>query len=84
MRPIKVKKPPLMFKDECSTIQDALFKKDLYATLEQCDELWRMYSEGEHCAGWVSVGGYSDAEIYRNIREYFEEWPAGSVDTKYL
>lgn len=84
MRPIRVKKPPLMFQDDCGRIQDALFKKGLYATLDQCDELWRMYSDHEHCAGWVSVGGYSDAEIYKNIRGYLEEWPVGSVDTKYL
>lgn len=84
MRPIKVKKPQLAFPDDCGRIQDALFKKDLYATLEQCDELWRMYSDEEHCAGWVSLGGYSDKEIYENVRDYFEEWPVGSTDTKFI
>jgi hypothetical protein len=84
MKTIRVKKPPIEYKDECGAVQDALIKKGYYATLEQCDEMWRKYSEDEHCAGWVTVGSYTDAEIYKYLRSYFEEWPVGSVDTKYI
>lgn len=84
MRTIRVKKPALMFQDDCGRIQDALIKKGYYATLEQCDEMWRMYSDLEHCAGWVTPGGHSDAEIYKAVRPYFDEWPVGSVDSRYI
>ena len=81
---IRIKKEKLIYTEDCKRIQNALMNKEIYATLEQCDELWRMYSEDNWCAGWVSMEGTSDQEIYSNLRQYFEEWPEGSVDTRYI
>jgi hypothetical protein len=83
MRTIRVKKCKVLHHEDCSKIQNILFNKGLYATLEQCDELWRMYSE-TWAAGWLSLGGLSDKEIYDCIKNNIEEWPEGSVDTRYI
>jgi hypothetical protein len=84
MRPIRLKKPPIDYPDECSRLQDALINKGYYATVEQVDELWRMYSEDHHCAGWVTMGKMSNEELYKAVREYFDAQPDSGTDTRYL
>jgi hypothetical protein len=84
MRPIKVKKPPIEYPDDCSRLQDALINKGYYATVEQADELWHMYSEDHHCAGWVTMTGMSNEELYKAVREYFEPQQDSGADARYI
>lgn len=79
MRMIRIKKPEPCFSDDCRRIQNILMDRGFYASLEQCDEMWRMYSEDEACAGWLGLEGAKDAEIYEKVRPYFEEYPQGST-----
>ena len=84
MRPIKIIKPQTEHLEDCKRIQDILINKGFYATLEQCEELWHMYSEDEWCAGWLVMKGADDEEIYRYVRKYFTEGPDSGTDARYL
>lgn len=70
---IKVKKYVSSCRKEGSRhIQSILIDKGFYATLEQCVELWEMYSESSFASGWVDFGGYTTEEIYNSIKPFFE------------
>jgi hypothetical protein len=42
-----------------------------YATIDQCEELWEMYSD-EYAAGWL-IFPEDNADIYEYIKDYIEE-----------
>lgn len=73
LRTITIKQDPLedYMVDDCQLIQSILIDKGFYATLEQCQLLWKMHSEC-YGAGWLSL--YEDKEsIYDAVRVYFHE-----------
>jgi hypothetical protein len=59
-------------KEDSKQVQSILFDKGFYATLEQCIELWEMYSENNYASGWVDLGGYTTEEIFNSIKPFFE------------
>jgi hypothetical protein len=83
MKTIRVKKNKVLFQVDCNRIQNVLFNKGLYATLEQCEELWSLYSEFS-ASGWLPLDGKSDQDIYECVKSNIEEFPEGSVDTRYM
>lgn len=84
MRTIKVKSEKIQYPEDCRKIQDALFDRGLYSTLEQCQQLWELYSEDHFAAGWIEMKGYEKNDIYNAVKEYIEEGPEGSVDSRYF
>ena len=59
-----------IYRDDCNRIQTVLLDRGLYATLEQCAELWGLASE-DMCAGWL-VLPENNADIYEDIKRYIE------------
>ena len=59
------------FVDDCNRIQQVLMEHGYYATIDQCEELWEMYSE-EYAAGWLSLPEDSK-DIYEYVKDYIEE-----------
>jgi len=51
-------------------IQEILKEKGYEATLYQCEELWRGYSQ-DICAGWMYVGDNAE-DVFENISSYIE------------
>jgi hypothetical protein len=85
MRPIRVKGfYGIRHPEDCKRIQDILINKGLYATLEQCQQLWETYSEDHWCAGWLVLEGSTNDDIYNAVKEYIEEGPDSGMDTRYL
>lgn len=69
---IKIKKTNPFYLQDCQRIQNALIDKGLYATFDQCDQLWRLYSEDYYSAGWVSMSDMTNQEICDAVRNYYE------------
>jgi len=71
---IKVKNPFTkhvdLYREDCSRIQSVLLDHGLYATLEQCCELWELASE-DMCAGWLGLPEKNE-DIYVEIKHYIE------------
>ena len=84
VRRIRIKKEKFRFLKDVQRIQLILIDKGFFSTLEECDELWRMYSEDHYCAGWVSMDGSSDQEIYDCVRPYFDPIDNPPLDTKFI
>jgi hypothetical protein len=80
-RRIRVKKQKLQFLEDIQKIQQALVDKGFFATYEECDELWRMYSEEHWCAGWVVMNSLTTQEIFDAVRPYFDPIENFAVDT---
>ena len=73
LKTIKIKQDPIedYMIDDCQLLQSILIDKGFYATLEQCQLLWKMHSEC-YGAGWLTL--YQDKKsIYDAIRVYFHE-----------
>jgi hypothetical protein len=75
LKPVRIKKQYIRHKDEfaddCSRIQQVLMEHGYYATIDQCEELWEMYSD-EYAAGWL-IFPEDNADIYEYIKDYIEE-----------
>jgi len=80
-RRIKVKKEKFHFFEDVKKIHLILIDKGFFATHEECDELWRMHSEDHWAAGWVTMSGMSDQEIFDAVRPYFDPIDNFVVDT---
>lgn len=72
---IKIKQPfpkhTEFYKNDCNRIQSVLLDYGYYATLEQCAELWELYSE-DWAAGWLYLPENNE-DLYKCIKPYFEE-----------
>jgi hypothetical protein len=85
MRTIKVKNEDLIrWPNDCKRIQDILIDKGIYATIQQCQRLWELYSEDHWCASWLVMEGMTSDDIYYAVKEYYEEGPDSGMDTRYL
>ena len=85
MRTIKVKyQDKIRWPDDCKRIQDILIDKGMYATLQQCQNLWELYSDEHWCASWLVMEGSTNDEIFQAIKEYIEEGPDTGMDSRYL
>jgi len=60
------------YRDDCERIQTALEDKGYSSSLEQCAELWEIYSDS-YCAGWMSLDVMSDDQIFDAISPYFNQ-----------
>jgi len=74
LKPVRIKKQfvrhRVEFADDCNKIQQALMEHGYYATIEQCEELWEMYS-AEYAAGWLILPE-DNKDIYQYIKDYIE------------
>jgi hypothetical protein len=71
-KPVQIKKNFVKnaYRADCERIQQALMEHGHYATIEQCQELWEMYSEA-FAAGWLLLPE-DNIGIYICIRDYIE------------
>jgi hypothetical protein len=71
---IKVKNPFIkhvdQYRDDCNRIQACLLDHGLFATLDQCAELWELASE-DMCAGWLVLPEKGE-DIYTEVKRYIE------------
>ena len=85
MRTIRVKSEyEISWPEDCKRIQDILINKGVFATLHQCQSLWRLYSEDHWAASWLNMDGMNNDQIYASVSEYYEEGPDSGTDTRYL
>lgn len=84
MRTIRVKRQATQNREDCRRIQNVLMDMGYYASIEQCDELWRLHSENDAAANWLNTEGFRDEEIYKAIRPYFDESPEPKYTSPYL
>jgi len=75
LKPVRIKKQYVRHRDafagDCNRIQQALMEHGYYATIDQCEELWEMYSE-EYAAGWLILPE-GNIHIFEYIKSYIEE-----------
>ena len=79
-RRIKIKKEKFHFFEDVKKIHMVLIDRGFFATYEECNELWSMYSEDYWCASWVSMSGMTEQEIFDCVRPYFDPIDNFSVD----
>ena len=72
IKTIRVKKTKPFHLKDCQKIQNALIDKGLYATFDQCHEMWSMYSEDKYASGWVSMSDMTGQEICDALMHYYE------------
>lgn len=74
LKPVHIKKRFVRhkdtFADDCNRIQQVLMEHGYYATIDQCEELWEMYSD-EYAAGWLVLPEIN-IQIYDCIKDYIE------------
>lgn len=74
LKPLRIKNPYVRhkdaFADDCNKIQQVLIEHGYYATIDQCEQLWEMYSD-EYAAGWL-VLPEGNMQIYDCIKDYIE------------
>ena len=58
------------YREDCNRIQSVLLDHGLYATLDQCCELWELASE-DMCAGWLNLPEKNE-DIYAEVKHYIE------------
>ena len=61
-----------LFKEDCNRIHGILLDHGYFSTLDECAELWELYSSEEYAAGWLSLPDKNE-EVYECIKPYFEE-----------
>lgn len=57
---------------DCERIQRVLADSGYAATLKECHELWRRYSESVS-AGWMCMAYDDDDQVFHRVNPYFEE-----------
>ncbi len=71
---IKVKNPFVkhvdQYREDCNRIQASLLDHGLFATIDQCCELWELVSE-DMCAGWLGLPEKNE-DIYQEVKKYIE------------
>jgi len=72
IKTIRVKKRQPFHLSDCQKIQNGLIEKGYYATLDQCHEMWNLYSEDRWSVGWVSMTDYDNQSIFYALKDYFE------------
>jgi hypothetical protein len=63
-------KVPRAYLEDCLKIQKALKDGECEASLEDCYELWRKFSEDYYCAGWMEMEG---RDIFKALLPYLEK-----------
>lgn len=72
MKKLQLKREPIEFPDDVKRIVRIFAEREYEISEHDAATAWEKYSEDFYCAGWLSMDGLEDVDIFFSLLKYFE------------